>query len=52
MDLEAETVLIHGHFTAASLLKVINITTLTNALAALRAARRCRNFTALSSFSS
>jgi len=54
-DVEVELVLtiqLLGHFATASSLKIINIAILTNALAALRAARRRRDFTALSSFPS
>lgn len=55
MDVEAEvmlTIQLLGHFITASSLKIINIAILTNALAALRAARHRRDFTALSSFPS
>lgn len=41
------TIQLPGHFAMASSLKIINIAILTNALAALRAARRRRDFTAL-----
>lgn len=54
-DIKAELVLtiqLLGRFATASSLKIINIAILTNALAALRAARRRRDFTALSSFPS
>lgn len=46
------TIQLLGRFASAFSLKIINIAILTNALAALRAARRRRDFTALSSFPS